>query len=127
MSQGKRFPVQQAIGRPGPSQVTDNPLVSSLLQSMMQGAAGPMMDPSALQGAPPWVPMLFNQIQAMETKIEVLQFTLLRRGLITNAELKEAMLEISCATAEQFDQQVNMLAQKLPPAVPSDPRRPPQP
>lgn len=123
--------VNQGIGRPINPQVQNEPVAQQLMAAMMAGTAGvPSLNPEALKGAPPWVAYLLNNVQNSLTQLEALKLALFRRGLLTEVEFTESLMQINRAVEQQFtkmakdvDRRVNQGQGGAAPV--GDPRRPP--
>lgn len=131
MNEQRRHPVGQSIGRPMPAANPNgpvHPLVAQMLNSVMQGSTGMLLDPEMFASAPPWVAALCNHVQNLEAQVAILRLTLLRRGLITEDELLEVTVQVNQKMQEQFVAQLNALDGHIKNRQPQqDPRRPPQP
>jgi hypothetical protein len=124
----QRFPIANSIGRQKQEAVLPGIAQQILSAATMSAGQGPMLDQSILNGAPPWAVYLMNLTHNVQVEVEAFKRTLVRRGLVTDAEFMEALAELNRATEEQFRQQAGMIEravnQRSSP-TPTDPRRSP--
>jgi hypothetical protein len=104
-------------------------VVASILGSVTPNPTGSMsLDPGAFSGAPPWVLAFVNSAQACLSEVGALKLALLRRALLTEPEIQEAMILLNQSVEAEFKNAVQDLQRQLnqrPNQPPTDPRSSP--